>query len=62
MLEPVNISLEALNLATLMPMLIAIGGGLVILLLDLAKDNLHKSLYVMLTILILLVTLEQLLD
>jgi len=57
MLEPVNISLEALNLATLMPMLIAIGGGLVILLLDLAKDNLHKSLYVMLTILILLVDL-----
>ena len=31
MLEPVNISIEALNLATLMPMLIAIGGGLVIL-------------------------------
>jgi NADH-quinone oxidoreductase subunit N len=57
MLEPVNISLDALNLATLMPMLIAIGGGLLILILDLAKDNLHKSLYVMLTILILLVDL-----
>ncbi len=57
MLEPVNISLEALNLSTLMPMLIAIGGGLVILLIDLLKDNLDKSLYVMLTILILLVDL-----
>ena len=57
MLEPVNISLEALNLTTLMPMLIAIGGGLIILLIDLVKDNLDKSLYVMLTILILLVDL-----
>jgi len=57
MLEPVNISFEALNLATLMPMLIAIGGGLMILLIDLAKDNLHKSLYVMMTILIVLVDL-----
>jgi len=57
MLEPVNISFEALNLATLMPMLIAIGGGLMILLIDLAKDNLHKSLYVMMTILIILVDL-----
>ena len=51
MLEPVNISFETLNLATLMPMLIAIGGGLMILLIDLAKDNLHKSLYVMITFL-----------
>jgi len=57
MLEPVNISFEALNLATLMPMLIAIGGGLMILLIDLVKDNLHKSLYVMMTILIILVDL-----
>ena len=57
MLEPVNISLESLNLGTLVPMLIAIGGGLIILLIDLAKDNLHKSLYVMLTVLILLIDL-----
>jgi len=57
MLEPVNISFETLNLATLMPMLIAIGGGLIILLIDLAKDNLDKSLYVMMTILIVLVDL-----
>lgn len=57
MLEPVNISLESLNLMTLMPMLIAIGGGLLILVIDLANDTLHKSLYVMLTVLILLIDL-----
>jgi NADH-quinone oxidoreductase subunit N len=57
MLEPVKISLEALNLATLMPMLIAIAGGLIILTVDLIKENLHKSLYVMLTLLIILIDL-----
>jgi len=55
MLEPVKISLEALNLATLMPMLIAVAGGLIILTIDLIKEDLHKSLYVMLTILIILI-------
>ena len=57
MFEPVNISLASLNLATLMPMLIAIGGGLLILCIDLAKDNLHKSFYVALTVLILIIDL-----
>jgi len=57
MLEPVKISLEALNLMTLAPMLIAIAGGLVILTIDLIKENLHKSLYVMLTVLIILIDL-----
>ncbi len=55
MLQPVNISLESLNLITLAPMLIAIAGGLIILVLDLINDKLHKSLYVMLTILILVI-------
>ena len=55
MLQPVNISLESLNLITLAPMLIAIAGGLVILVLDLINEKLHKSLYVMLTILILVI-------
>jgi NADH-quinone oxidoreductase subunit N len=36
-------------------MLIAIAGGLIILIIDLIKGDLHKSLYVMLTILILFV-------
>ena len=57
MLEPVNIGFAELHMATLMPMLIAIGGGLIILTIDLIKENLDKSLYVMLSILILLVDL-----
>ncbi len=55
MLQPVNISLESLNLITLAPMLIAIAGGLIILVLDLINKKLDKSLYVMLTILILVI-------
>ena len=55
MLEPISISLASLNLVTLSPMLIAIAGGLIILIIDLIKRDLHKSLYVMLTILILFV-------
>jgi len=55
MLEPIKVSLESLNLITLAPMLLAIAGGLIILVLDLINDKLHKSLYVMLTILILVV-------
>jgi len=55
MLEPINVSLESLNLITLAPMLIAIAGGLIILIIDLLNDKLHKSLYVMLTILVLFV-------
>ncbi|MBL0721760.1 MAG: NADH-quinone oxidoreductase subunit NuoN [Sulfurovum sp.] len=55
MLEPINVSLASLNLITLSPMLIAIAGGLLILIIDLLKDGLHKSLYVMMTILILFI-------
>ena len=55
MLEPINVSIESLNLITLAPMLIAIAGGLIILIIDLLNDKLHKSLYVMLTILILFI-------
>ena len=57
MIDPLKISLESLNLMTLAPMLIAIAGGLVILTIDLIKENLHKSLYVMLTVLIILIDL-----
>ena len=53
MLEPINVSLESLNLMTLAPMLIAIAGGLIILIIDLLNEKLHKTLYVMLTILVL---------
>ena len=55
MLEPINVSLESLNLISLAPMLIAIAGGLIILIIDLLNGKLHKSLYVMLTILVLFI-------
>jgi NADH-quinone oxidoreductase subunit N len=57
MLEAVNISFESLNMATLIPMLVAIAGGLVILVIDLLKSDLDKSLYVTLSILFLLMDL-----
>ncbi len=55
MLQPINVSLESLNLITLAPMLIAIAGGLIILIIDLINEKLHKSLFVMLTILVLFI-------
>ncbi|WP_456452159.1 NADH-quinone oxidoreductase subunit NuoN [Hydrogenimonas sp.] len=57
MLEPISVSLESLNLGTLAPMLVAIAGGLGILIIDLIKKDLDKTLYVMLSILILFVDL-----
>jgi len=53
MLEPINISLESLNLMTLAPMLIPIVGALLILVIDMIKGGLDKSLYVMLSLLFL---------
>ncbi len=52
-MEPIKVSLESLNIATLFPMLIAVAGGLTILIIDLIKEHLHKSLYVMIAILFL---------
>jgi len=57
MLEPINVSIESLNLITLAPMLIAIAGGLIILVIDLLNDKLDKTLYVMLSLLILIIDL-----
>jgi NADH-quinone oxidoreductase subunit N len=57
MLAPVNISLESLNLMTLAPMLIPILGALLILVIDIFKSGLDKSLYVMVSILFLLMDL-----
>lgn len=62
MLEPVNVSLASLNLATLAPMLIAIVGALSILVIDMVKEGLHKSLYVMVALLFLLLDLGALVD
>ena len=57
MIPPINIDVAALNLPSLAPMLIAIVGALVILCIDLLTKNLHKSLYVMLTVLVLIIDL-----
>ena len=57
MIEPISIDFEALNLPSLVPMLVAIVGALVILCIDLVTKNLHKSLYVMLSILVILIDL-----
>jgi NADH-quinone oxidoreductase subunit N len=57
MIEPISIDVASLNLASLAPMLIALTGALVILCIDLVTKNLHKSFYVMLAILFLIVDL-----
>ncbi|BDY13295.1 NADH-quinone oxidoreductase subunit NuoN [Hydrogenimonas cancrithermarum] len=57
MLEPISVSMETLNLGTLAPMLVAIVGALGILIIDLIKKDLDKTLYVMLSVLILFVDL-----
>ncbi len=57
MLQPISVSMESLNLGTLAPMLIAIAGALGILIIDLIKKDLDKTLYVMLSVLILFVDL-----
>jgi len=55
MLQPISVNLASLNLTTLSPMLIAVSGALLILILDLIKKDMHKSLYVILSILVLFV-------
>ncbi len=57
MIDPISIDMASLNIASLSPMLIAIVGALSILCIDLATKNLHKSLYIMLAILFLLIDL-----
>jgi len=62
MLSPVNISMDSLNLITLAPMLIPIFGALLILVVDLFKREQDKSLYVMLSLLILVIDFASLLE
>ena len=57
MLHTISISLNSLHLSTLMPMIVVILGGLGILCIDLINKNLSKSLYVMLSILVLVIDL-----
>jgi len=62
MLEAVNVSFESLNIATLIPMMIAVVGALSILVIDLVKGGLNKSLYVMVSMLFLLLDLGAVID
>ena len=62
MLSSVNISLESLNISTLVPMLIPIIGALFILVIDLFKKNQNKSMYVMLSLLFLFLDFGSLVD
>lgn len=62
MLEPIHVSLASLNIPTLAPMLIAIVGALTILCIDLIKGGLHKSFYVMVSLLFLLLDLGTVVD
>ena len=62
MLEPVNISLESLNLVTLYPMLIPVIGALLILIIDIIKGGLDKTLYVSIAILFLFIDFSVLLS
>ncbi len=57
MLEPISVSLESLNLLSLVPMSIMIVGALVIIILDLAVKNLSKTLYVVISLLFILLSL-----
>ena len=57
MLEAVNVSLASLNVATLIPMAIAVLGALSIIVIDLVKSNLDKTFYVMIAMLFMLLDL-----
>ena len=57
MLQPINIDISSLNFVSLVPMILAIVGGLVILIIDLINDKLDKSFYVMVSELFILLSL-----
>lgn len=62
MLSPINTSLESLNLMTIAPMVVPIIGALLILVLDIFKSEQDRSLYVMLSLLILSIDFMALVD
>ncbi len=57
MIQPISISFEQLNVLTILPMIVTIFGALTILTIDLITDKLHKSFYVMMTIMFLMIDL-----
>jgi len=62
MLEAINVPLASLNVMTLAPMLIAIVGALTILVVDLFKSNLDKTIYVMVSLLFLVLDFGSLIN
>ncbi len=61
-MAPISIDFATLNLITLSPMLVTLLGALVILVIDLIKKDLDKTLYVTLTILTLFISLGAILS
>ena len=57
-----SVSFESLHIGTLTPMLITIFGALMILVIDLIKKDMHKSLYVMISVLVLAIDLISVMD
>ncbi|HIP60334.1 MAG TPA: NADH-quinone oxidoreductase subunit N, partial [Campylobacterales bacterium] len=57
MLDPISIDIAGLNLPSLIPMVIIVLGALAILVIDLVRDNLSKSFYVMISELFILLAL-----
>lgn len=57
MIQPISVDLASLNIPSLVPMLVAISGALIILCIDLFSKPLHKSFYVMLTVVFLFIDL-----
>jgi NADH-quinone oxidoreductase subunit N len=57
MLDPISIDIAGLNLVSLIPMIIIILGALSIVVIDLVKENLSKSFYVMVSELFILLSL-----
>lgn len=57
MLDPISIDFAALNLTSLIPMMILVVGALAILVIDLIKEDLSKSFYVMISELFILLSL-----
>lgn len=63
MVQTVNsVTVDSLNIGTLTPMLITIFGALMILVIDLMKKDMHKSLYVMISVLVLAIDLAAIID
>ena len=58
MLEPISISIESLNITSLLPMAITVFGALSIICIDLMTKTLSRSFYTILTVLFILLSLS----